>query len=591
MEEVHEPTEDGADVPVAPDAPPGDGAGDGSGRAASSLNGAGSPPEAGANGSAHEEPESAHEEPAHEEPESAHEEPEPPRRALRRTREPYGLYTVFAKLTSWRPAIDKPMLAVLAALCAVAAYFIFVAPFRGGSHAPSVTLSTGTGAASASPSAAPAPPEPTVSSPTSQRPLVPHEPQWRVARLAQDKSLELIESSVGKRPLVVALGESGIARNDAQRIFNAFRGVRNFNRAQPTHTFVVARKKGKGGHLVAFEYLESPSQVWQARENDLGVLEAKKLELAIEEHRVTAGFAVEGDLRESVKKAGFDPALLESLDDALDGHAELAEVHPGARLRVIATEERLDGVFTRYTDINAVEYFPAPTSSKSGAAEANAPIRVYHYMGDRRARGYFDASGKRPYRGGWRAPLPGARISSRFNPRRKHPVLHIISPHNGVDFAAPSGTPVYASADGIVKHAGDGGPCGNMVQIEHKNGLITAYCHLSRFAAGLHVGESVEARQLVGYVGQTGRATGPHLHFAVKRKGAFIDPLSLKLDGILVLPSFARAEFDEDRKRLDAELDGIALPAGADAPAPAADAGAPKPEESEEILDEIEQTH
>ncbi|HWL84284.1 MAG TPA: M23 family metallopeptidase, partial [Polyangiaceae bacterium] len=267
---------------------------------------------------------------------------------------------------------------------------------------------------------------------------------------------------------------------------------------------------------------------------------------------------------------------------ALDGHAELAEVRPGARLRVIATEERIDGVFTRYTDINAVEYFPAnaPTS----------PVRVYHYMGDRRARGYYDASGKRPYRGGWRSPLPGARISSRFNPRRKHPVLHIIIPHNGVDFAAPSGTPVYASADGTVIHASDGGPCGNMVQIEHKNGLITAYCHLSRFAAGLHTGQQVEARQLVGYVGQTGRATGPHLHFAVKRNGAFMDPLSLKLDGVRVLPAFARAEFDEDRKRLDTELDGVALPVASTEAAPAAiDGGAPKTEENDEIFDEMEQ--
>ncbi|WP_394848305.1 M23 family metallopeptidase [Pendulispora brunnea] len=578
MEDVQKPEEDGANVPVAPDAPKTDGAGVSHGDAhePDAANGSS---EANTNGLTANEPEEplgenghASEE-NHENNEVSEEEAEPsPEPRLERVQAPR------------RFRFDKPMLVAIAGLVLIAAYFIFIAPFRSKAPVPSASLATGSASPSASASAAP---EPTVSSPTSQRPSTPHEPQWRIARLAQDKSIEIVETAVGKRPLVTALAAAGVNRNEAQRIFNSFRSVRNFNRAQPKHTFIVARKKGKG-HVVAFEYIESPSQIWQARESELGVLEGKKLELAIEEKHVTAGFPVEGDLRESVKKAGFDPILLESLDDALDGHAELAEVRPGARLRVIATEERIDGTFTRYTDINAVEYFPAP-SGKAGAEPA-APVRVYHYVSDRRARGYYDAAGKRPYRGGWRAPLPGSRISSRFNPKRKHPTLHIVIPHNGVDFAAPSGTPVYASADGVVKHAGDGGPCGNMVQIEHKNGLVSAYCHLSRFAAGLHAGENVEARQLVGYVGQTGRATGPHLHFAVKRRGAFIDPLSLKLDGVRVLPSFARAEFDEERKRLDTELDGIALPAGAEPPAAAVDAGTapPKPQEEEEILDDME---
>ncbi len=99
-----------------------------------------------------------------------------------------------------------------------------------------------------------------------------------------------------------------------------------------------------------------------------------------------------------------------------------------------------------------------------------------------------------------------------------------------------------------------------MVQILHVNGLVTAYCHLSRFA-DIHAGDHVEGRQLIGYVGQTGRATGPHLHFALKRGTAFLDPLGLKLDGVRVVPPAERDAFDQERARLDAELDGIALPA------------------------------
>jgi hypothetical protein len=99
-----------------------------------------------------------------------------------------------------------------------------------------------------------------------------------------------------------------------------------------------------------------------------------------------------------------------------------------------------------------------------------------------------------------------------------------------------------------------------MVQIEHTNNLTTAYCHLSRIVPGLHPGQHVEARQLVGFVGQTGRATGPHLHFAVKRGGSFIDPMVLKMDGVRTLPPADRDAFAKLRADLDVALEAVALP-------------------------------
>jgi murein DD-endopeptidase MepM/ murein hydrolase activator NlpD len=174
--------------------------------------------------------------------------------------------------------------------------------------------------------------------------------------------------------------------------------------------------------------------------------------------------------------------------------------------------------------------------------------------------GFYTAKGQQPFRGTFRSPLPLARVTSRFNPKRMHPVLHVVMPHNGIDFGASSGTPVFASASGTVHSAGDGGPCGNMVQIEHTNNLTTAYCHLSRIVPGLHPGQHVEARQLVGFVGQTGRATGPHLHFAVKRGGSFIDPMVLKMDGVRTLPPADRDAFAKLRADLDVALEAVALP-------------------------------
>jgi murein DD-endopeptidase MepM/ murein hydrolase activator NlpD len=100
-----------------------------------------------------------------------------------------------------------------------------------------------------------------------------------------------------------------------------------------------------------------------------------------------------------------------------------------------------------------------------------------------------------------------------------------------------------------------------MVQIDHAGGITSVYCHLSRFAAGLHSGQRIESRQLIAYVGQTGRVTGPHLHFGIKKNGVFIDPMTLRLDGVRVVPRGKRDEFERARTALDAELDSIPLPA------------------------------
>jgi murein DD-endopeptidase MepM/ murein hydrolase activator NlpD len=396
----------------------------------------------------------------------------------------------------------------------------------------------------------------------------PRAPVWRVASLADDASVTYTEGAVGKRPLAVALAAAGMPRSEVQRVLHAFTGVKNLNHASPKDTFAFARDK-PAGHVVAFEYATSLEDVWQAKE-EAGTLEANKLDLAVEEKTRAVGVALGDDLRASVVAAGLDDDIVGLIDDALDGRVERSDLRAGALLRIVATEERIDTHFTRYSRLDAVEYTPADPDAKS--------LRVYHFhhasptsterVSNERGThgapgkggGFYDQAGKQPYHGGWRTPVPLARIASRFNPQRMHPVLHVIMPHNGVDFAAPVGTPVYASASGIVKSAGDSGPCGNMVQIDHPGGLTSAYCHMSRFAPGLHAGQHVESRQLIGYVGQTGRATGPHLHFAIKRGEVFMDPLALKLDGVRVVPAAYRDEFTKVRESDDAALEAIALP-------------------------------
>lgn len=405
--------------------------------------------------------------------------------------------------------------------------------------------------------------------PGAQEPAKPHVPAWRVASLRDDPTIEVFEGPLGKRTLSAALRSAGFARADVLELYRAFEGVHRLDRRRSTGaegSFVVAKDRAKGT-LVAFEHVVSPFEIWQARREEAATstrrpLVARRLDLAVEHRRVTSAFALSSDLAKAIQDAGLRPEVAENIDDALEGHVELAAIKAGVRLRIVATEDWVEGAFARY-HVDAVEFVPP-----SGASQ-----RVYAYeretRGDKgrvrsRLSGYFDAKGQQPYRGMFRSPLPFTRVTSRFNPKRMHPVLHVIKPHNGVDFGASTGTSVFAAATGTVSTVGNGGRCGNMVQITHPNGLVTAYCHLSKFAAGLRAGQHVEARQLIGYVGQTGSATGPHLHFAVKRGGNFIDPLSLKIDGVRVLPPQDRTEFAKQRAELDIALDGIPMPASVD---------------------------
>src|SRR5690606_30707078 len=158
-------------------------------------------------------------------------------------------------------------------------------------------------------------------------------------------------------------------------------------------------------------------------------------------------------------------------------------------------------------------------------------------------------------------------ISSPFDPRRMHPVLRRIHPHNGVDYAAGTGTPVWAAAEGTVTFVGPRGANGNLVSLRHANGYESHYAHLSRFASGLSRGDAVTQRQVIGYVGSTGRSTGPHLHFGLKRNGRFVDPQA-ELNGPgRMMPAAFLGRYRGLVRQLRTELEAIPV-GGSSAAAP-----------------------
>ena len=175
---------------------------------------------------------------------------------------------------------------------------------------------------------------------------------------------------------------------------------------------------------------------------------------------------------------------------------------------------------------------------------------LYYFNPLSAAAGYFDGEGQSAARALMRTPIDGARISSRFGMRR-HPILGFNRMHRGMDFAAPTGTPIYAAGDGVIERIGRYGAYGKYIRIRHNSEYKTAYAHLSRYAKGLRRGSRVAQGQVIGRVGSTGRSTGPHLHYEVLYRNKQVNPQSIDLPSPVFLEGDDLARFLSERNRVD----------------------------------------
>jgi len=178
---------------------------------------------------------------------------------------------------------------------------------------------------------------------------------------------------------------------------------------------------------------------------------------------------------------------------------------------------------------------------------------AYRYEGKDGHSDFYTEDGKSLRKAIMMTPIDGARISSGFG-RRKHPVLGYTKMHKGIDFAAPTGTPIYAAGDGTVEKAGRFSSYGNYVRIRHAGATRTAYAHMSRFAKGVTPGTRVRQGQVIGYVGTTGRSTGPHLHFEVLENGVQVNPRNIKMQQGEPLKGTELAAFKDQIRKLDGQF-------------------------------------
>jgi murein DD-endopeptidase MepM/ murein hydrolase activator NlpD len=203
-----------------------------------------------------------------------------------------------------------------------------------------------------------------------------------------------------------------------------------------------------------------------------------------------------------------------------------------------------DGVYVKDGPIEAAEFV---NQGKS--------YRAVRYTDPTGGTHYYAPDGKSLQKAFLRAPVEFTRVSSKFNSARLHPILNTIRAHKGVDYAAPIGTPVHAAGDGHILFAGVMGGYGNVVQIEHSRSITTVYGHLSRFAHGIHTGTHVNQGEVIAYVGMTGLATGPHLHYEYRVNGVFKNPQTVALPGAEPMDPGWHADFVAHAAPLLSSLD------------------------------------
>jgi murein DD-endopeptidase MepM/ murein hydrolase activator NlpD len=226
---------------------------------------------------------------------------------------------------------------------------------------------------------------------------------------------------------------------------------------------------------------------------------------------------IDSSLYGSVQNAGESPALVSMLVDLFAWDLNFyTDQHPGDRWKVVVEKRYLEGHFQGYGRVLAAEY-----GGKIGR------FRAFRYVEGKRDT-YFDEKGQAISKSFLKTPLRYVRVSSKFDLKRFHPVLHMTRAHLGIDYAAPTGTPIWAAANGTVVEAGMKRGSGNTIVLRHEGGYSSRYYHLSKFAKGLVAGRRVEQKQVIGFVGTTGLSTGAHLHFGLTLNGAYVDPMKVK---------------------------------------------------------------
>lgn len=270
----------------------------------------------------------------------------------------------------------------------------------------------------------------------------------------------------------------------------------------------------------------------------------------VEKRVASASGTIQSSLFLDGQKSGLSDAQIMELAALFGWDIDFAlEIRAGDQFRLLYEEQYLDGEKFRDGPILAAEFTNRGTQ-----------YQAFRFEDENGEAGYYDAEGRNKRRAFIRTPIKFARISSRFTPKRWHPVLKKWRSHKGVDYAAPTGTPIKTTGSGKVIFRGWKGGYGRVVIVQHANKYQTVYAHMSKFSSRAKSGSKVKQGQVIGYVGKSGLATGPHLHYEFRVNGVHRNPLTVQLPKSLPLPKSRLALFKQQTAPLVAQLEAIEQP-------------------------------
>jgi len=342
--------------------------------------------------------------------------------------------------------------------------------------------------------------------------------------------------------LAKIFSDSGLSANLLHRIVHSSPEAKKLARIKPgQHLRILLDEQGEFQRL---EYRPDPvrtTSITATADGFVTQVHEKKVE-----HRIArSSGTISRSLFEDAQEAGLADSLTMELAKLFGWDIDFAlEIREGDSFSLIYQELYLEGEKLRDGAILAAEF-----------VNQGKVFRALRYEDAEGNEEYYTPEGKSVRRSFLRTPVNFSRISSRFSLGRRHPILNKIRSHKGVDYAAPSGTPVRAAGNGNISFRGRKGGYGKTVIINHGDGRTTLYAHLSRYAAKKGKGTRVKQGQVIGYVGQTGLATGPHLHYEFRINGKHRNPLSVTLPPAKPIAKKYAADFQEKSRPLMAQLD------------------------------------
>ena len=352
---------------------------------------------------------------------------------------------------------------------------------------------------------------------------------WRTVEVRRGDSLAAIFS------------REGLSAKALQQVLAAGKEARQLRRLYPGDTLKIAQDDQ--GTLIKLVYPVDNTHTLKITRDGAGYT-ARTLEQTLERRVAHAGGTVNASFYLAAKRAGLPEKVIMQLTDIFGWDIDFAmDIRAGDSFSVLYNQIYLNGEKVDDGNIVAAEFI------NRGKVFRAVRFDTGHGHAD-----YYTPDGKSMRKAFLRTPVKYTRISSRFSRHRYHPLLHRIRPHWGVDYAAPRGTPVRATGDGKVVWKGRRGGYGKVIMLQHGRKYRTVYAHLSHYARSLHLHGFVKQGQVIGYVGMTGLATGPHLHYEFHVNGVHRNPLKVKLPHAAPIAARYRSAFLAKAQPLIAEL-------------------------------------